>query len=178
MRAAAQNLVAPARESMDNPPQFNDNSAMSPPHKIPVSALVLIHTADLQVLLLERADKAGYWQSVTGSIEAGETPFAAAIREVKEETGLDALAYDFQDWHASNTYEIYPHWRHRYAPGVTQNTEHLFGLCLPQALPVTLAPDEHVNYEWVDWRTAAQKVFSWTNVDALKKLGERHHLML
>jgi dihydroneopterin triphosphate diphosphatase len=147
-------------------------------HKIPVSALVLIHTADLQVLIMERADKHGYWQSVTGSTEQGETPYQAAIREVKEETGLDALAYDFQDWQASNVYEIYPHWRHRYAPGVTENTEHLFGLMLPNTMPVQLAPDEHVQYQWVDWREAAQRVFSWTNVDALKRLGEKYQLAL
>jgi len=127
---------------------------------------------------MERADKPGYWQSVTGSIELGETPEQAAVREVKEETGLDALAYDFQDWHASNVYEIYPHWRYRYALGVTENTEHLFGLMLPSALPITLAPDEHTQYVWVDWREAAQRVFSWTNVDALKRLGERHGLNL
>jgi dATP pyrophosphohydrolase len=148
------------------------------PFKIPISALVLIHTADLKVLLMERADKAGYWQSVTGSIEAGETPKEAAIREVSEETGLDALAYDFQDWQVSNVYEIYPHWRHRYAPGVTENREHLFGLMLPDTLPIRLAPDEHLRYEWVDWREAAKRVFSWTNVDALKRLGERHQLTL
>ncbi len=147
-------------------------------HKIPVSALVLIHTANLQVLIMERADKPGYWQSVTGSIELGETPYQAAIREVKEETGLDALSFDFQDWQASNVYEIYPHWRHRYAPGVVENTEHLFGLVLPSAMPITLAPDEHVQYQWMDWREAAQRVFSWTNVDALKRLGERHQLSL
>ena len=139
---------------------------------------MLIHTVDLQVLIMERADKAGYWQSVTGSIENDETPKQAAIREVLEETGLDALAYDLQDWQTSNVYEIYPHWQHRYAPGVTENTEHLFGLELPSKLPIQLAPNEHVKYEWVDWREAAQRVFSWTNVDALKKLGEQHHLIL
>lgn len=147
-------------------------------HKIPVSALVLIHTPELQVLLMERADKADYWQSVTGSIEQGETPYDAAIREVKEETGLNAIDYDFQDWQVNNTYEIYPHWRHRYADGVTKNIEHQFGLMLPTKQSVTLAPDEHVRYEWVDWREAAARVFSWTNVDALKRLGKKHHLTL
>jgi dihydroneopterin triphosphate diphosphatase len=130
------------------------------------------------VLILERADKAGFWQSVTGSIEADETPYEAAIREVKEETGLDALAYDFQDWQAQNTYEIYPHWRHRYAEGVTENVEHLFGLSLPAITDIALAPDEHLRYEWVDWREAAKRVFSWTNVDALKRLGEKHQMTL
>lgn len=148
------------------------------PYKTPISALVLIHTPDLQVLIMERADRAGFWQSVTGSVEGDETPLQAAIREVHEETGLDALQYDLQDWQTSNIYEIYPHWRHRYAPGVTENREHLFGLTLPAALPIKLAPDEHVRYEWVDWREAAKRVFSWTNVDALKRLGERHQLTL
>ena len=127
---------------------------------------------------MERADKAGYWQSVTGSLEQGETPIQAAIREVHEETGLNASQYDLQDWQASNIYEIYPHWRHRYAPDVTHNTEHLFGLELPSQLPIKLAADEHLHYEWVDWREAAKRVFSWTNVDALSKLGERHGLTL
>ena len=148
------------------------------PFKTPISSLVLIHTADLQVLIMERADKAGFWQSVTGSIEGDETPIQAAIREVAEETGLDALAYNLQDWQASNVYEIYPHWRHRYAPGVVENTEYLFGLELPEKLAIKLAPNEHIRYEWVDWREAAKRVFSWTNIDALKRLGERHELAL
>jgi len=147
-------------------------------YKTPISALVLIHTADLQVLIMERADKVGFWQSVTGSVEGNETPQQAAIREVCEETGLDATFYNLQDWQISNVYEIYPHWRHRYAPGVMENTEHLFGLELPSMLPIKLAPYEHIRYEWVDWREAAQRVFSWTNVDALKRLGEFHQLKL
>ena len=126
--------------------------------KTPVSALVLIHTVDLQVLIMERADKAGFWQSVTGSLEAGETPRQTAIREVLEETGLNAEQYELQDWQVANTYEIYPHWRYRYAPGVTSNVEHQFA--------------------WVDWREAAQRVFSWTNVDAIKRLAEHHQLSL
>ena len=147
-------------------------------YKTPISALVLIYTPKLEVLLMERADKLGFWQSVTGSVEGHETPIQAAIREVMEETGLDALKYNLQDWQASNVYEIYPHWRHRYAPSVLENTEHLFGLELPSKLTIKLAVDEHVRYEWVDWREAAERVFSWTNVDALKRLGEKHQLTL
>jgi len=143
-------------------------------HKTPVSVLVLIHTPDLQVLLLDRTDKPGFWQSVTGSIEDGETLRETAIREVQEETGLDAARYNLADWQLSNVYEIYPHWRYRYAPGVTHNTEHIFGLELTEALPVKHNPREHVRYEWVDWREAAKRVFSWTNVEALKALGSRY----
>lgn len=127
---------------------------------------------------MERADKVGFWQSVTGSVEGDETPKRAAIREVMEETGLDATQFDLQDWQVSNVYEIYPHWRHRYAPGVVENTEHLFGLELPGKLTIQLSPDEHVRYQWVDWREAANLVFSWTNVDALKRLGEKHGMAL
>ena len=147
--------------------------------KTPISVLVLIHTAVLKVLLIERADKTGFWLSVTGSIETeDETLRDTAIREVMEETGLDATQFDLSDWDFSQTYEIYEHWRYRYAPGVTHNTEHIFGLELPSTLDVKLAPNEHVAYEWVDWREAAKRVFSWTNVEALRLLGERHQLTL
>ena len=140
---------------------------------------MLIHTADLQVLLIERADKAGFWQSVTGSIEAEDLDLrATAIREVREETGLNATQFKLENWQFSQTYEIYEHWRYRYAPGITQNVEHVFGLELPNKMDVQLAPNEHVAYEWVDWREAAKRVFSWTNVEALRLLGERHHLTL
>lgn len=129
-------------------------------YKTPVSVLVVIYTSDLQVLLIERADKAGFWQSVTGSVEDTDATLRdTAIREVMEETGLDATHYMLTDWQVSNVYEIFEHWRYRYAPGVTHNREHLFGLELPAPLAVSLAPDEHVQYEWVDWREAAKRVF-------------------
>jgi dATP pyrophosphohydrolase len=152
---------------------------ISPAYKTPVSVLVLIHTTDLKVLLIERADKAGFWQSVTGSIEAEDATLRdTAIREVFEETGLDATQCKLEDWQFAQTYEIYEHWRYRYAPGVMQNVEHIFGLELPAPVDVKLAPNEHVAYEWVDWRDAAKRVFSWTNVEALRLLGERHQLTL
>jgi len=147
--------------------------------KTPISVLVLIHTPDLKVLLIERADKAGFWQSVTGSIETEDASLRdTAIREVMEETGLDANQFDLTDWQQSQTYEIYAHWRYRYAPEVTHNIEHLFGLELPNTADVKLAPNEHVAYEWVDWREAAKRVFSSTNVEAIRLLGMRHQLTL
>jgi dATP pyrophosphohydrolase len=147
--------------------------------KTPVSVLVLVYTKQLEVLLIERADRAGFWQSVTGSIEAQDADLrATALRELREETGIDANAYPLLDWQYSHTYEIYPQWRYRYAPGVTQNVEHLFGLELPERVPVQLSPKEHVAYQWVDWREAAKQVFSWTNVEALRLLGQKHHLSL
>ena len=147
-------------------------------YKQPVSVLVMIYTPQLDVLLLERADRPGFWQSVTGSREGEETLRETAIREVFEETGLHAEQYNFSDWQLSKEYEIFPHWRHRYGPGVTRNVEHMFGLELPGPLPVSLAPAEHLRYEWINWRQAAPKVFSWTNVEALRALGERHGLTL
>jgi dATP pyrophosphohydrolase len=147
--------------------------------KTPVSVLVLVYTKQLRVLLIERADKPGFWQSVTGSIEAQDANLmATAKRELMEETGIDADLYTLSDWQFAQTYEIYAHWRYRYAPGVTHNVEHVFGLELPAPVEVKLAPREHTAYQWVDWREAAQKVFSWTNVEALRKLGEMHQLSL
>lgn len=139
-------------------------------HKIPVSVLVVIHTADGQVLLMERADAPGLWQSVTGSQDAGETLMQTAIREVREETGLDAGQFALTDWGIETRYEIYDRWRHRYAPGVTHNTEHVFGLCLPGALPVTLAPREHLRYRWLPREAAAEACFSPSNAAAIRRL--------
>jgi dATP pyrophosphohydrolase len=140
--------------------------------KIPISVLVVIHTPDRQVLLLERADHPGFWQSVTGSQDEGETLRQTAVREVAEETGLDALAYALADWNMQNEYEIYPEWRWRYAPGVTRNTEHVFGLCLPAPLPVTISPLEHLDYVWMPHDRAADKVFSWSNAKVLRALPD------
>ncbi len=142
-------------------------------YKIPVSVLVVIHTADLQVLLLERTDHPGYWQSVTGSQNPGETLYQTAIREVSEETGLNAADYSLTDWQVKNRYEIYEEWRWRYAPDVKINTEHVFGLCLPDIMPVKIAAREHLNYIWLPWQQAAEKVFSRSNADAILSLSAR-----
>lgn len=144
-----------------------------PTYKQPVSALVVIYTPALDVLLLERADFPGYWQSVTGSRDGNETLRETAIREVGEETGLDATRYALVDWQQQNVYEIYPQWRHRYPPGTTHNTEHVFGLQLPQPVDIKLEPREHLNYQWLPWSAAADKVFSPSNRAAILELPER-----
>lgn len=144
------------------------------PYKIPISTLVLVHTSDLRVLLLERADNPGYWQSVTGSQEAGETLVQTALRELAEETGIDAAAYGgVVDWQLSNQYAIFPRWRQRYPPGTTHNTEHVFALQVPAPVPVRLAPGEHLAYVWLPWAEAAPKCFSWSNRQAIEELPRR-----
>ncbi|HEX7054820.1 MAG TPA: dihydroneopterin triphosphate diphosphatase [Burkholderiales bacterium] len=142
--------------------------------KLPVSVLVVVHTAALEVLLLERRARAGYWQSVTGSLESADEPLEqAAAREVREETGIDVAAGRLSRWNVVNTFEIYPEWRHRFAPGVIYNVEHVFGLRLAERVPVTLSPEEHVAHAWLPWREAAARCFSWSNRDAIVLLGER-----
>ena len=136
--------------------------------KIPESVLVVIHTRQLEVLLIERADNPGFWQSVTGSRDAPDEPLLqTALREVLEETGIAAKPAQLRDWAISNIYEIYPAWRHRYAPGVTHNTEHVFGLCLPEACAVTLSPQEHIAWQWLPHRAAADLCFSPSNAEAV-----------
>lgn len=146
------------------------------PYKIPESVLVVIHTPALDVLLLERADAPGFWQSVTGSKDSVEESLVdTCVREVGEETGLvvggpgiplDAL----RDCALVNVYEIYPRWRARYAPGVTHNTEHVFALEVPAGTPVTLAPREHTAARWLPWREAADACFSPSNAEAILHL--------
>ena len=144
--------------------------------KIPESVLVVIHTAELEVLLIERADHPGFWQSVTGSKDALDEPAAmTACREVFEETGIlvgrSAVPHSsLRDWQLSNVYEIYPVWRHRYAPGVTHNTEHVFGLRVPRDTTVVLSPREHIAQVWLPWREAADRCFSPSNAEAILQL--------
>ena len=135
---------------------------------------MLVATPDLRVLLIERADAAGYWQSVTGSQEPGETLRETANRELLEETGIDAAAYGgLADWQLANVYEIYPRWRDRYAPGTTHNTEHVFALEVPEPITVRLDPREHRALVWLPWEEAAAKCFSWSNRDAIRLLPQR-----
>lgn len=135
--------------------------------KQPVSVLVVIHTPALDILLLERAAHPGFWQSVTGSRESDEALSETARREVLEETGIDAPLADFSDWSLSNSFEIFNEWRHRYAPGITHNVEHVFSLCISAPIEVTPAPAEHRAWQWLPLREAAERCFSWTNRDAI-----------
>lgn len=166
----------------------HDAALPSKPYKIPESVLVVIHTAALQVLLMERADRPGFWQSVTGSKDSpGESLLETAVREVAEETGIvigsrdDAsagsaggtVAIDcLRDWQVANVYEIYEVWRGRYAPGVTRNTEHVFSLQVPDVTAITLAPREHLQYCWLPYREAADRCFSASNAEAILQLPQ------
>jgi len=142
-------------------------------YKLPVSVLVVVHTAALEVLLMERAARPGFWQSVTGSLDRLDEPLGdAAARELREETGMELAQGRLIPWNVTNTYEIYAAWRHRFAPGVTHNTEHVFGFTLPERLPVTLSA-EHTALQWLPWAEAAEKCFSWSNRDAIRMLGGR-----
>ena len=142
--------------------------------KIPISVLVVIYKSNRDVLLIERADRPGFWQSVTGSLDAQSEDLAvAATREVFEETGIaveQLSAGALQNMHHQIEYEIYPDWRFRYAPGVTKNIEHWFALRVPDYTAISLSPREHVAYEWLPFEAAAQKCFSPSNGEAIRKL--------
>lgn len=140
-------------------------------YKRPESVLVVIHTPDLQILLLERAKHPGYWQSVTGSREADETFTETAIREVREETGIALSAADLLAWPGENVYTIMPEWRHRYAPEVTHNHERVFSVCLPEACDIRIAPDEHRAWRWAPQQEAAAACFSASNREAILALS-------
>ena len=151
-------------------------AATERPYKVPESVLVVIHSGEGDVLLIERADHPGFWQSVTGSkASATEALADTCVREVAEETGIriggpQVPAACLADWQLANVYEIYPVWRHRYAPGVTHNTEHVYGLRVPRNIAVTLNPREHLRHEWLDWRAAADRCFSPSNAEAILQL--------
>lgn len=141
--------------------------------KIPESVLVVIHTPSRDVLLLERTDHPGFWQSVTGSLATPDEALAeTALREVFEETGIAVPPGDFRDWKLSNVYEIYPAWRARYAPGVTRNTEHVFSLCVSAGTPITLSPREHTAFQWLPWLEAADRCYSASNAEAILMLPQ------
>jgi dATP pyrophosphohydrolase len=142
--------------------------------KQPVSVLVIVYTAQLHVLLLERADFPDHWQSVTGSRDEDEDLAATAHRELLEETGIDAGAYGGPvDWRLTQQYEIFPQWRQRYAPGTTLNTEHVFSVDVGRPVPVRLSAREHLRHVWLPWRAAADRCFSWSNRDAILALPDR-----
>ncbi len=147
---------------------------MTVAYKIPRSVLVVVHTPELQVLMMERAGWPGFWQSVTGSLAHEAEPLRdAAIREVREETGLDAARDRLLDWGIENSFEIFPQYRHRYAPGVTHNLEHVFSLEVPPETPIAIDPAEHLRYRWLPCREAAALTISWTNRDAILLLPRR-----
>lgn len=149
------------------------NSLMPRPFKIPLSVLVVIHTPAREVLLIRRADGSDHWQSVTGSKDAEDEPFErTAVREVHEETGIDAALGTLTDWGVENVYDIWPKYLHRYPPGVTRNRERVFGLCVPAGIAVTLNPREHTDWRWLPYREAADACFSPSNAEAILLLPQ------
>ena len=139
--------------------------------KIPESVLVVVHTPQRDVLLIERIDHPGFWQSVTGSKDfPSESLLDAVVRELREETGIRADSISFIDWSVSNIYDIYPAWQHRYAPGITRNTEHVFSLCVSSGTQITLSPTEHTAFQWLPYRSAADACYSPSNAEAILML--------
>lgn len=139
-------------------------------YKRPISVLVVIYAKETKrVLMLKRRDDPDFWQSVTGSLEEGETPFQTALREVQEEVGIDIINENLElmDCHRSIVYEIFAHFRHRYAPEVTHSQEHWFVLALPAEREIELT--EHTQYQWLDAPRAAQLTKSASNQQAIQE---------
>ncbi len=141
---------------------------MAADYKRPESVLVVVYTADGDVLVMERQQPAGYWQSVTGSLEYGEGCRAAATREVAEETGLD-VADSLIDCGYHNQFDIIPAWRERYAPHVTSNTEHVFRVVYTERPTIRINLEEHSCYDWLSAREAVQRISSRTNREAISR---------
>jgi dATP pyrophosphohydrolase len=137
-------------------------------HRRPESVLVVIYTAELDCLLLERVSPRGFWQSVTGTLRWGEDAAAAAAREIAEETGLAPTG--LRETGITRHFPILPEWRSRYADDITENVEYLWYLELAVPAEILLNPKEHLQYRWVDLETAIATVSSWTNREALEGL--------
>ena len=149
---------------------------MSIRKKIPKSVLVLIHDDCCNVLLLERADRTGFWQSVTGSLDhQDEDLFVAAKRELMEETGIETTNDNWLDWNLARKFKIFSHWKHRYEDNVEFNTEYVFSVCIEKNFKIKLSPREHISFNWLPHEIAAKKCFSWTNSLAIKELPMRHN---
>ncbi|MCX8956234.1 dihydroneopterin triphosphate diphosphatase [Erwinia psidii] len=139
-------------------------------YKHPVSVLVVISARDTgRVLMLQRRDDPGFWQSVTGSQEPGESLAQTARREVCEETGIDIAAERLHlvDCQRQVEFEIFAQFRHRYAPDVTHNREHWFSLALDAEREVSLS--EHLAFCWLPAMQAAGLTCSWSNRQAIEE---------
>ena len=134
------------------------------------SVLVVIYAKDTnRVLMLQRQDDPDFWQSVTGTIESGETPKNTAIRELWEEVRLDISENSTAlfDCKESIEFEIFPHFRYKYAPNVTHCHEHWFLLAMEQEFEPVLS--EHLAYRWVSPEQAIQMTKSSNNAEAIRK---------
>jgi dATP pyrophosphohydrolase len=138
-------------------------------HKRPESVLVIVHTLAGEVLLLRRREPSDFWQSVTGALHWDESPWRAALRELREETGIAGDA-ELEETGVVNSYPVIEPWAPRYAPGTRDNVEHVFRLPLRERVEVTLAPDEHLEYAWLPRDAAAARVWSCTNREAILAL--------